>query len=56
MKNSQILLEEFQDEKDKLASLVRTKGLNCEETIKQSQRLDELILTLQLSMKGENEK
>ncbi len=53
MKNSQILLNEFQDEKDKLASLVQTNGLNCEETIKQSQRLDELILTLQLSLKGE---
>lgn len=56
MKNSQILLNEYQDEKDKLTSLVRTNGLNCEETIKQSQRLDELILTLQLSLKGENQK
>lgn len=56
MKHSQTLLDELQDEKDKLTTLVHTNGLNCEETIKQSQRLDKLILTMQLTLKGEYEK
>jgi hypothetical protein len=58
MKNSQNLLAGYQDEIDKLTSLVQANGLNCQETIKQSQRLDELILTMQFTKKGEmqNEK
>lgn len=47
MNNSQKLNELIVDEVDKLALLVKENGLNCHETVFQSQKLDKLILEYQ---------